>query len=63
MARNNNKKIGDLHVLNLSSYNKPEIVEDKRKDWIAYGSDNNYYNYLIELYTLIVQLTMLLLTV
>ena len=51
MARNNNKKIGDLHVLNLSSYNKPEIVEDKRKDWIAYGSDNNYYNYLIDLYT------------
>ena len=51
MARNNNKKEGGLHVINLSTYNKPEIVEDKRKDWIAYGSDNNYYNYLIDLYT------------
>jgi len=51
MARNHNKKEGGLHVLNLSTYNKPEIVEDKRKDWIAYGSDNNYYNYLIDLYT------------
>ena len=51
MARNQHKKEGGLHVLNLSTYNKPEIVEDKRKDWIAYGSDNNYYNYLIDLYT------------
>ena len=51
MARNNNKKEGGLHVINLSTYNKPEISEDKRKDWVAYGTDNNYYQYLIELFT------------
>ena len=51
MARNNNKKEGGLHVFNLSTYNRPEISEDKRKDWVAYGSDNNYYQYLIDLFT------------
>tara|TARA_R110000772_G_scaffold148681_2_gene259258 strand:- start:24 stop:1790 length:1767 start_codon:yes stop_codon:yes gene_type:complete len=51
MAKNNNKKEGGLHVINLSTYNKPEISEDKRKDWVAYGTDNNYYHYLIELFT------------
>ena len=38
-------------MINLSTYNKPEISEDKRKDWVAYGTDNNYYQYLIELFT------------
>jgi len=51
MARNNNKKEGGLHVINLSTYNRPEISEDKRKEWVAYGSDNNYYQYLIDLFT------------
>jgi len=51
MARNTNKKEGGLHVINLSTYNRPEISEDKRKEWVAYGSDNNYYQYLIELFT------------
>ena len=51
MARNNNKKEGGLHVINLSTYNRPEISEDKRKEWVAYGTDNNYYQYLIDLFT------------
>ena len=51
MARNNNKKEGGLHVINLSTYNRPEISEDKRKDWVNYGTDNNYYQYLIDLFT------------
>lgn len=41
----------NLHIVSLSSYDKPEIVEDKRKDYVTYGSDNNYYQYLIDLYT------------
>jgi hypothetical protein len=41
----------NLHIVNLSSYNRPEVKEDKKKDWVAYGTDNNYYEYLIELYT------------
>lgn len=51
MARNNNPNAKDsIHVVSLSSYNKPQIVEDKKKDWVAYGDDNNYYQYLIDLY-------------
>ena len=41
----------NLHVVNLSSYNRPKIKEDKKRKWVAYGDDNNYYQYLIELYT------------
>lgn len=41
----------NLHIVNLSSYNRPKIVEDKKRRWVAYGEDNNYYQYLIELYT------------
>ena len=41
----------NLHILNLSSYNKPKIKEDKKNKWVNYGDDNDYYKYLIELYT------------
>ena len=40
----------NLHIVNLSSYNRPEIKEDKKHDFIKYGEDNDYYNYLIDLY-------------
>jgi hypothetical protein len=50
MARNNNTK-GGVHVINLSTYNRPQITEDKKKEWVNYGADNNYYQYLIDLYT------------
>jgi hypothetical protein len=40
----------NLHIINLSTYNRPKIKEDKRKDWVTYGEDNNYYQYLIDLY-------------
>ena len=41
----------NLHIVNLSSYNRPKVKEDKRKNWVNYGDDNNYYSYLIDLYT------------
>ena len=41
----------NLHIVNLSSYNRPKVQEDKRKKWVAYGDNNNYYQYLIDLYT------------
>jgi len=40
----------NTHIINLSSYVKPKVIEDKRKDWVAYGDDNNYYQYLIDLF-------------
>jgi len=41
----------NLHIVNLASYNRPKISEDKNRDWVEYGDDNDYYSYLIELYT------------
>ena len=39
-----------LGIVNLSSYTSPEIKEVKNKDWVFYGEDNNYYQYLIDRY-------------
>ena len=35
-------------VTNLAAYTAPEVVEVKNKDWILYGSDNNYFNHIID---------------
>tara|TARA_R100000231_G_scaffold90795_1_gene68535 strand:- start:1541 stop:3337 length:1797 start_codon:yes stop_codon:yes gene_type:complete len=40
----------NLHIVNLSSYNKPKIKEDKQRDWVNYGQNNDFYSYLIDLY-------------
>ena len=36
-----------LSFVNLSSYNLPDIVESKNKDWVEFGADNNYFKFLI----------------
>ncbi len=41
----------NIHVLELSGYEAPVIKESKRDDWVEYGEDNNYYQYLIDRYT------------
>lgn len=41
----------NIHVLELSGYEAPVIKESKREDWVEYGTDNNYYQYLIDRYT------------
>ena len=41
---------GKIHVVNLSSYTRPEINERYNQDWIEYGDDNNYFQYLIDRY-------------
>ena len=38
----------NVSFVNLSSYTSPEIVETKNKEWIEFGSDNNFFNFLIE---------------
>lgn len=40
----------NIRVINLAAYSSPEIIEEKRKEWVSYGADNNYYQYLIDLY-------------
>ena len=39
-----------IKIVNLSTYVSPKIVEDKRNDFVGYGEDNNYYQYLIDQY-------------
>lgn len=46
-----NKEQNNVHVLQLSAYTTPVIQESKKEDWVEYGADNNYYQYLIERYT------------
>lgn len=37
-------------VIELSAYTLPKIVEDKKGEWVNYGEDNNYYQFLIDRY-------------
>ena len=37
-----------IEVLNLSSYTRPEAKEQVNKDFVSYGVDNNYFQYLID---------------
>jgi len=49
--RNPINKVKDaIHVVNLSSYTAPQVMESKRYDWIEYGDDNMYFQYLIDRY-------------
>jgi len=40
----------NLNLINLSAYEMPKAIEDKQKDYVAYGEDNNYYEFLIQQY-------------
>ena len=35
-------------ILNFSSVTMPKAVESPSKEWVAYGEDNNYFQYLID---------------
>lgn len=39
-----------VHVMNLSSYTAPPVIENTRYDWVEYGEDNDYFQYLIDRY-------------
>ena len=41
---------GDIRVVELNAYTAPKIIEDPRKEFVMYGEDNNYYQYLIDLF-------------
>ena len=43
-------KISQFGFVNLSTYTSPEIKEVSGKEWIEYGADNNYFQYLIDRY-------------
>ena len=40
--------MNNVHILSLSAYNSPTITESKNKEFVEYGVDNNYFQYLID---------------
>lgn len=42
--------MSNIRIVNLASHTTPAVVEDNRKEWVAYGEDNNYFQYLIDRY-------------
>jgi len=43
-------KVSEFGFVNLSTYTSPLIKEVNGEDWIEYGEDNNYFQYLIDRY-------------
>lgn len=39
--------MSDIKLITLTSYSRPPLVEDKSKDWVMNGRNNDYYNYII----------------
>lgn len=42
--------MSNIRFMALNSYVKPEIKEVTNKNWVEYGSDNDYFQYLIDRY-------------
>ena len=43
--------MGDnLKILKLASYTSPKVSEKPKNAWVEYGEDNNFYQYLIDLF-------------
>ena len=42
--------MSNVKFVQMHNYSSPEIIEDKRNDWVGYGADNGFYQHLIDLY-------------
>jgi len=42
--------MSNIRIVNLVSHTTPAVIEDNRKEWVAFGEDNNYFQYLIDRY-------------
>ena len=40
----------NVHILELATYEKPKVTEHATADWVGYGEDNMYYDWLIARY-------------
>jgi len=38
----------DIKLITLASYVKPQIVENKNKNWVLNGPKNSFYQYIID---------------
>jgi hypothetical protein len=39
-----------MKIVNMASVTTPKILESAGKEWVSYGEDNNYFQYLIDRY-------------
>lgn len=44
------KREGGIHIVNLDSYSRPEVKEYNNEDWVSYGDNNDYFDFLIDRY-------------
>lgn len=42
--------MSNIHFIQLADYQAPKITENKREQWVDFGEDNNYYQFLIDRY-------------
>jgi hypothetical protein len=42
--------MSNIHFIQLADYQAPKISENKRDEWVDFGEDNNYYQFLIDRY-------------
>jgi hypothetical protein len=40
----------NLKIFSLAQHKRPEIIEDKRKEWVTWGDENSYFEYLMDRY-------------
>ena len=40
----------NLHLIQLGQYERPTITEERNKDWVSIGDNNDYYQSLIDAY-------------
>ncbi len=42
--------MNDIRILNLATYTTPKVTEVRNQNWVQYGENNDYYQYLIDRY-------------
>lgn len=47
---NTKKPIQDIRLIQLNSYVRPKLEENKSKNWVLNGRNNSFYQYLIDRY-------------
>ena len=42
------KSTSDIRLIQLNNYIRPEVVENKSKNWVLNGKNNEFFDYLIK---------------
>ena len=40
----------NIHLIQLNEYERPTITEERNRNWVGIGENNDYYQYLIDAY-------------